>query len=69
METHDGHFVQLRADREGIWFEMNTDTGERAEGWLGWREFHEAYLKWLSEHSEKNELEELENELRRTGLG
>ena len=69
MITHDSHFVNLRADREGIWCDLETDTGERAEGCLAWREFHEAYLKWLSEHSEKNELEELENELRRTGLG
>lgn len=69
MHTHDSHFVTLRADREGIWFEMNTDTGEVATECLAWEQFHAAYTSWLVSQSEKNELAELDEELKRTGLG
>ena len=69
METHDSHFITLQADDEGIWVEIETDTGGRAENCLSWQRFHDAYQAWLSSHSEKNELEELEDELRRSGLG
>ena len=69
MVTHDSHFVNLRADREGIWFEMNADTGEVASECLACEQFHSAYTSWLVSQSEKNELEELEGELKRSGLG
>jgi hypothetical protein len=69
MNIHDSHFVDLRADREGIWFDLETDTGERAEACLDWEKFHAAYTSWLVSQSEKNELAELDEELKRTGLG
>lgn len=47
MEIHDSHFANLRADSEGIWFEMETDTGEKVEGLLTWRNFHHEYQRYL----------------------
>lgn len=69
MQTHVGHYVNLRADHKGVWFDLETDTGERVNECLPWEQFHAAYTSWLVSQSEKNELEELDNELKRTGLG